>query len=490
MKKFLSFFTLILLLASVNAQSISIGITDTAQYPTLKTRVSVLNNANPTENDFKVIDYDGTILKFKLVKVNEPTQNKDASIFFLIEQSPYTAGKTLDEIKTGLSEGLTSLGSKYYVNVGTFGKAAANGGFKPLSIEYTKDAPAAGFMVANIANSPDSTKRTSDIFKGIDEALDYIINRKNLPPNRMLFVLGVGLNKSGSPIKADDIIAKAQKNNIAIYSLAYNTGYKYAADNLKRIADQTEGKSKLISSAPDITNLVQDYVEEYNNRVSNRALIELEYETDAPADGKEHTIAIDYQGQRASAIYIAPTSATNFLNLSLYIIIALVVLALVALSVYFAIAQRRKREANNTAQDKRFKDMEEKNQRLQDEIKKRQLTNPGSDLKAKADPKKTIISTATANPVLTVNTTTQGSQKFNLKPTKITIGRAQTNDITIAEQSVSSNHAEIIIENGNYVLVDLNSTNGTFVNGKRITKHPLTNADSIRMGAAELTFTA
>lgn len=59
---------------------------------------------------------------------------------------------------------------------------------------------------------------------------------------------------------------------------------------------------------------------------------------------------------------------------------------------------------------------------------------------------------------------------IELRQTKLQIGRARTNDIVLpdAEKGVSRTHAELRYENGRYVLVDLQSQNGTWVDGQRI----------------------
>lgn len=51
---------------------------------------------------------------------------------------------------------------------------------------------------------------------------------------------------------------------------------------------------------------------------------------------------------------------------------------------------------------------------------------------------------------------------------EITVGRTPANDLVIAEPGVSSAHARILFTGSEITLVDLESTNGTFVNGARI----------------------
>ena len=53
---------------------------------------------------------------------------------------------------------------------------------------------------------------------------------------------------------------------------------------------------------------------------------------------------------------------------------------------------------------------------------------------------------------------------------QITIGRNSTNQIILDHQTISSHHAVIELEGENIILKDLNSSNGTFVNGQPILK--------------------
>lgn len=71
---------------------------------------------------------------------------------------------------------------------------------------------------------------------------------------------------------------------------------------------------------------------------------------------------------------------------------------------------------------------------------------------------------------------------FNLpQDSKIVIGRHATNDLQLDSRTISGHHAEFILDGGDIVLRDLNSTNGTFVNGEPISSHRLENGDEIRI---------
>jgi phosphoserine phosphatase RsbU/P len=72
------------------------------------------------------------------------------------------------------------------------------------------------------------------------------------------------------------------------------------------------------------------------------------------------------------------------------------------------------------------------------------------------------------------------------------IGRQPDNNLVLRDNRASRTHARIIAENGQYVLEDLDSRHGTWVNGERVARHILRNSDRIDLGVPEsyqLTFT-
>src|SRR5512133_2085206 len=73
-----------------------------------------------------------------------------------------------------------------------------------------------------------------------------------------------------------------------------------------------------------------------------------------------------------------------------------------------------------------------------------------------------------------------------LKVDKTTIGRVEDNVFQIAEPSVSSHHCEVLLHGNEVVVKDLNSTNGTFVNGQKVSDSPLKPGQILRLGQIEM----
>ncbi len=66
--------------------------------------------------------------------------------------------------------------------------------------------------------------------------------------------------------------------------------------------------------------------------------------------------------------------------------------------------------------------------------------------------------------------------------TRVTIGRKPDNTLHIDSKAVSGHHAEVVRRDGQYVLIDLGSSNGTFVDKRQVKQHVLRNGDSLLLG--------
>jgi pSer/pThr/pTyr-binding forkhead associated (FHA) protein len=78
--------------------------------------------------------------------------------------------------------------------------------------------------------------------------------------------------------------------------------------------------------------------------------------------------------------------------------------------------------------------------------------------------------------------------EYNMSKERYTVGRLPDNDIRIDNSAVSGHHALVINILNDSFLEDLNSTNGTYVNGKLIKKHALQHGDVITVGHHALRF--
>ena len=71
---------------------------------------------------------------------------------------------------------------------------------------------------------------------------------------------------------------------------------------------------------------------------------------------------------------------------------------------------------------------------------------------------------------------------------RVTIGRLPDNTVVIDNPAVSGHHASIVREADRFILEDLRSRNGTYVNEKQVYRHPLQNGDVVLIGKHQLRF--
>jgi hypothetical protein len=73
-------------------------------------------------------------------------------------------------------------------------------------------------------------------------------------------------------------------------------------------------------------------------------------------------------------------------------------------------------------------------------------------------------------------------QVFELSDASLSVGRSDDNALHLPHPSVSSHHGELRLQEGDYIIVDKGSTNGTRVNDDRITEAKLRNNDAVMIG--------
>ena len=79
-------------------------------------------------------------------------------------------------------------------------------------------------------------------------------------------------------------------------------------------------------------------------------------------------------------------------------------------------------------------------------------------------------------------------QRVDVDKRRVVIGRSKECDVQVADSNVSRRHAELRQEGTAYWIVDLDSTNGIEVNGRRLKRAKLEDGDRVKLGATELTF--
>lgn len=134
--------------------------------------------------------------------------------------------------------------------------------------------------------------------------------------------------------------------------------------------------------------------------------------------------------------------------------------------------------------DEPFPSRRHEDKTLQPELSATVLTKLGTAEKAS---EKTVV--LRDRPMLTVTSGKEAGRVYDLRRDGSTsIGRARANDIVVDDVACSNEHCRVRPEEGRFVLHDLQSTNGTFVNERRIATHALEAGDVVQVGETHLTF--
>jgi hypothetical protein len=81
-----------------------------------------------------------------------------------------------------------------------------------------------------------------------------------------------------------------------------------------------------------------------------------------------------------------------------------------------------------------------------------------------------------------------GDRRHEITKRQTVLGRSQSCDVRLDDPNVSRRHAEVRQEGTSYWIVDLGSTNGVEVNGKRVQRAKLEDGDTVTLGESELVF--
>ncbi|GAB4128907.1 MAG: hypothetical protein OHK0045_07070 [Raineya sp.] len=445
----------------------------------------------------------GQNLDFEIVKQDAPetAASQEKSVYFLIETSGFTSTTLVNNCKTGISDFIRKSPDELFLNAASFWKANAESKvLNNLSVDFTnKKEIFVEEMKQKIKPVIDSQQQ-ADVHKAIYEAIEYV-SKTATTPEKQIVLLTAGVNKSYSPIKIEDCIEKATQNGVQVFSLVYKTGYTYALDNLKKLADKTQAKSQLVGSSKEITDALEDFLKGSSQKPSLSATYEISFTLPKPEDWESISISIDEQSQNLS---ITPPiqndkkekeqETPKNSNQMLFLVAGILALAALGFFLYKKQQQiKQEKEEEQKALKAQLEQQQQQSQQEQEQLQqsKQVFVQEKEENKKqepqKFDPKKTYIGGGGGTPTLVVS---GGGfqQKFLLHKPSMTIGRKEGNDIVIPVETVSSNHAILTNEGGNWFIADNNSTNGIILNGNRIQKHILKQGDKIQLGGVLMSF--
>ncbi len=114
-------------------------------------------------------------------------------------------------------------------------------------------------------------------------------------------------------------------------------------------------------------------------------------------------------------------------------------------------------------------------------LDKQEITTLGDEARVQEVPDDLMV-------MLRVKKGAEPGRGYQITRTPVSVGRDNISGISINDPRMSRQHAALFFFKPDFHLKDLGSTNGSFVNGKRIKSMPLKNGDVIRLGNTEFEF--
>ena len=484
----LLFSILLFLSGNMQAQEVQILSIDSSAFPIIKAQI-IYSGKKKFDSSALKLSQDNRSLAYQLNESSPGSAPVNGrALFLLVETSGILYGTPLTELKEGLMSSLAALQGEDLLNAASFGSYEVDSiGFNLLNQEFTTShkvlREAFGTRLSAIAD----TGQRSDLYHNIIKSLEYISKNSDLPRHKVVIVLSAGKNNSSFGETAAKTINRAQEMGLPIHSITIlPTDSAYNPGRLDNISRKTGGKYSTCRSRSDIANALTDIFNLQAPDGMRDAYYEISFTAFNDLNPNAAKIDLNYNGARQIFTAGLPTSDTGisedykkYLWISIGILVFVVIIMVVV-----NVVNKRKPAGNldlNAPDDSFIQERSESPGTVES------MVGPRIQVESVSRPETIEVKIPKkSGPVLLVSLGGRtNTHSIDRDATKI--GRHDTSDIQINEQTVTGSHAVIRKTEPGFELEDLGSTNGTFVNGERIRKRVLISGDRIRFGSIETT---
>ncbi len=293
--------------------------------------------------------------------------------------------------------------------------------------------------------------------------------------------------EENSIIKLDDLLRRAERLQVPIF--VAGTGHRQKLKSLARLAKISGGEAYHAASSEDLkkvfhllsiildTNYLIQYVSQAAANSEDGRKVNLEVRVSLPPDAEHPNGTIDSD----SYTYYLPEGVSNTAwqkilhDERLLFFAGGLILLLLLIIILLVILRRPTREKTSAPQDL-------------------QAVVPLHTEKLKLEPKEQKKNQPRLLPnqyhaYLIEKEGPHTGRKYRIQWNVVTIGYGEENSIKLDDNAVSLRHAQIERKDGHFVLYDLLSENGTYLNGKKLLRpKPLNDFDEIQVGLTKLIF--
>ena len=450
--------------------NIVLGEVNTDKFPEICFTISVKDSAGEKIEDLDtnmVKVFEDSVQNNELIIQTLAESDNQIAILVAVDASLSMAGEPIDSVRSAIKSFVGQFSENDQVGVLVFHDEVE------IICPFTTNMD----TVIILADSIKATGKITELHYGVVKGLELLNEDENLPKNKALIVLSDGKDE-GTAYSDDDAIEKAREYGIPIFSIGYHTkAEKKYLRVLERMAEKTGGQ---YNDAPSIKDIDEVYDAVYEQIQAQQSICFTASVFEA--DSMDHTIHVNIVTDRGvgntSISFQSPSGKKQKSND--WLIMAAIFILLVSISYYINKRNQQKAEEEKQRLEKEKESLERE---LADE--KQSQVQPDMTEKVEPDPRYTVISGRPGGQMAKLQFYFENGplsgQSFSISD-GMTIGRSDSNLLTVSDQTVSGKHAKIVVKGEAFSIVDLDSTNGTMVNGQKVSEMSIKSGDQIQFG--------
>lgn len=399
------------------------------------------------------------------------------SVLFCVDVSGTMAGQPFANVR----EAIKTLLRKFHPAVKT-GLCVFGDQYRLLQ-DFTSDRQKL-YMVLNALTA---ASQNTELYYGLNKALE-LFEKPSTPPMRFLIVFSDGKNEGSTAYTLDDVVQKAGQNRVLVHTVGYSRIDPVYMKNLEKLADKSGG----IFIRPDSPQDIDDAYQQIYRYM--RSFYRLRFNLDGIKKGTVAPLKVSViSGERTGTIfserYVAVPAGSSTAYL-MGLLAAVVLLLVAAVWIY-----RKKKKAVNRLENFHHREkigLEDQIDKyrqnlgyLESEIQKKE-----KEARIPDEPEATRVvdPNLPESCYLKFDDSEPEQRLFELTEFPVKIGKLKSCQVILTHPTVSRVHAILKKIDDTYVLEDQNSTNGTWINGKRINRNRLLGGETIRFGKSSCRF--
>jgi VWFA-related protein len=453
--------------------------------------------------------------------------NEGIAICVAIDASNSMEGPPLDNVKEGLLSILSGIRTQDKMAIGYF-----HDEFRKKT-DFATDREILRNNITELQTGGSST----ELYKSVMESIKWLQSFEN-PKRKILIIISDG-EDNGSTYKLEDVMTEVTKSEFSVFTIGSvadkreSRGFLVNMEKIANASKEKGGSYYKISKPEDIKNIIpaiyQRIKDEYVLTYFSSA------EPNTPINGALEVksgnliVSSDFKYQAPATIVenapgISFWKSSEFLYGS--IIVGVVLIGLTVLIIFNV--QKKKKFKSEKEEERRLRELEAKENQerfdsirleyddLLDRLENQQVISQSDKDKISAleshleNASKTIPGASapidyrrrtmilTGKPpesdqnfpktaTLTIRNGLNAGRQIQISPYGMVIGRTEGN-VNLQDDTISRQHARVVLNQNNYFIEDMNSSNGTFLNNKKINSSVLKTGDIIKIGNTELIF--